>query len=65
MDKHYSHEGQHPDQEDFEIGKYEKVNLIQDMRKEREFLYKDLSKLKIYALVVIFLSALILVCTFL
>lgn len=47
------------------MGKYEKVTLIEDLRKEREFIYQDLSRLKIYALVVIFLSALILVCTFL
>lgn len=51
--------------DDYEMGKYEKVSIIEDLRKEREFLYQDLSRLKIYALVVIFLSALILVCTFL
>lgn len=27
------------DMEDYEMGKYEKVSIIEDLRKEREFLY--------------------------
>jgi len=41
-----------------DIDKYEKVSLIKDIKKQKAFVYADLSKLKIYTLIVIFLSAL-------
>lgn len=64
-EEHPQSQIQRPEIEDYEVGKYEKKGLIEDIRKEREFVYQDLSRLKIYALAVIFLSALILVCSFL
>lgn len=48
-----------------EMDKYEKVGLIQDFKKQKAFIYQDLSKLKIFTLVVIFLSALNLLFTIL
>ena len=41
-----------------DIDKYEKESLQKDLMKEKQFVYADLSSLKIYTLIVIFISAL-------
>ena len=49
---------QDTEKEPIEIDKYEKENISKESIKQRAFIYHDLSALKIYTLVVLFLSSL-------